>query len=142
MYLRHLLKERCVSELLESISEDFPDSREHIESAIRGHLGLFDGIGEVPSLHPQRCCARIWKTKTGVQCGRRRHEGDYCTQHAKEISERGYLQFRRYDEEKPIINEAGDVLPWYEGYASIDVLFRYQRMNLHKLLKHGDVTPQ
>ena len=141
IYLSERLKHRCLSELMED-KEFSMLSEEAIKEKIQRRLDKYDALFRgLPNMNKQTCAARAWSDRRGHQCSKQKREGDYCTQHAKEIRDRGYLQFKRYDEERPIINEHGDMIPWCDGHATLDILFRYQRMNLHKLLKQRKITP-
>ena len=142
MYLSDILKQRCLSELVDE-RELSLISEEEVKEKIQRRLDKYDALFGGPSvMKEETCAARTWSDHRGHQCSKQKREGDYCTQHANEIRDRGYLQFKRYDEERPVINEHGDVLPWCDGHETLDILFRYQRMNLHKLLKQRKIAPQ
>jgi hypothetical protein len=142
MYLIDILKQRCVSELREELTQEGIED-EDIEEMIVSRLNRLDTIltTKIP-MDAMTCAARVWGNNHGNQCRKNKKIGEYCTQHTNEIESRGYLQFRRYDEERPTINENGEVIRWYDGIGTIDLIFRYQRANLHKLLKQRKVTPQ
>ena len=143
MYILDLLKQRCVSELMEELSQEM-EEMEEMEEMIKERLHKFDFLytKRVIPMDDTMCAARVWGHKHSHQCRKSKKVGDYCTQHSTEIQDKGYLKFKRYDEPRPTINEHGEILPWYDGIETIDILFRYQRVNLHKLLKQRKITPE
>ena len=90
-----------------------------------------------------RCCARIWDEHRGTQCKSRVTDGDYCGKHLSEIDRKGYLKFKRYDESRPVINEKGNDIPWYEDdpLEVMEIILNYQLMNLKTLIKRTNITP-
>jgi hypothetical protein len=81
------------------------------------------------------CCARVWSSHYGNQCSKCTLEGsDYCKQHQRMIDSYGYLSLGRYDEERPLLNEKGNVIPWYnyEILDMINILFEYCTIKLIK----------
>ena len=78
-----------------------------------------------------RCEARTWSSHTGERCSRRACEG-YCRIHQKMLEEKGYLVFGRYDEERPVFNEKGNRIPWYDEspWDAIDIILKYQQAEL------------
>ena len=153
MYIITILQERCLRELEDELEEELEDEwevdPELITQLITERLSKFKDLlppqGAKP-LDPTRCHARIWGSKEhkgeGSQCSHKIKQECLCGKHWNELCESGYLRFNRYDEERPIINEDGNPIPWNDGIESIDTIFRYQRMNLHKLLKQRKITPQ
>ena len=148
MYIIDLLQERCLRELEDELEDDVDP--ELITQLITDRLSKFEDLlppqGTKP-LDPTKCHARIWGSNghkgEGSQCSHNKIKGEcLCGKHLKMLHDKGYLEFKRYDEERPIINEEGNPIPWNDGIESIDTIFRYQRMNLHKLLKQRKITPQ
>ena len=92
---------------------------------------------------PNRCCARIWDDHRGTRCKSRVKDGDYCGKHLSEIERKGYLKFKRYDERRPVINEKGNDIPWYEyePMEVLEIILSYQLMNLKTLIKRTNITP-
>lgn len=145
MYLIEILKQRCLRELKDELEAELDIDPELITQLITERLSKFEDIlppGNVDSFDPTRCGARIWKDKRGCQCTREIKSAGLCLTHLNIQADNGYLRFGRYDETRPIINEKGNPIPWNDGIKSLDILFRYQRMNLHKLLKQRKITPQ
>jgi hypothetical protein len=73
-----------------------------------------------------------------LRCTRKTQENiDYCKKHSHRIDEYGYLAFGRYDQDRPIINEKGNKIPWRDSSATedIDTIIQYQLMNLKKLIQ-------
>ena len=149
MYIIDILQERCLRELEDELEEELEDEwevdHETITQLITERLSKFEDIlppqGTKP-LDPTRCHARVWADKTGAQCTHDIIKECLCGKHLNMSHDKGYLRFNRYDEERPIINEDGNQIPWNDGIVSIDTIFRYQRMNIHRLLKQRKITPQ
>ena len=149
MYIITILQGRCLRELEDELEEELEDEwevdHELITQLITQRLSKFEDIlppqGATP-LDPNKCHARVWADKTGAQCSHKIKGECLCGKHLNMLRDTGYLEFNRYDEERPIINEKGNPIPWNDGIVSIDTIFRYQRMNLHKLLKQRKITPQ
>ena len=147
MYIITILQGRCLHELKEELEEEYEDDVDPglITQLITDRLSKFEDIlppqGTKP-LDPTKCHARAWADKTGAQCSHKIKEECLCGKHLNMLRDTGYIEFNRYDEERPIINEKGNPIPWNDGIVSIDTIFRYQRMNIHKLLKQRKITPQ
>ena len=90
-------------------------------------------------IRDNQCCARIMGPRySDLRCTHKTHENiDYCKKHLERINEYGYLAFSRYDQERPIINEKGNKIPWRDSSATedIDTIIQYQLMNLKKLIQ-------
>jgi hypothetical protein len=144
--LRELLIQEVVAEVSEVTDGITNDRIKDIVIQVTSPI-----IFEIPVKHskpcivddPQRCCARIWDSHRGSRCHSRIKTGDYCGKHHSEIERKGYLQFRRYDECKPTINEKGTIISWYEHtpIEALGVIDKYQLMNLKKLIKRTEITP-
>lgn len=81
------------------------------------------------------CCARVWSSHYGNRCSKKRMDGkDYCCQHVDMIDKYGYLSLGRYDEKKPLVNEKGNLIPWYnyEILDMINILVEYIFLKLVK----------
>ena len=145
MYIIDILQERCLRELEDELEDELEVDPEQITQLITKRLSKFEDLlppqGTKP-LDPTKCHARIWGSNEGSQCTHKIKTECLCGTHLKMLHDKGYLKFKRYDEECPIINEKGNPIPWNDGIESIDTIFRYQRMNLHKLLKQRKITPQ
>ena len=62
--------------------------------------------------------------------------GDYCHKHKNQLDNKGYLSFKRYDEPRPIYNEKGNKIPWYD-YSPIEMLeiiLKYQNLQMQQLI--------
>lgn len=84
-----------------------------------------------------RCCARIWDNHYGTRCKYKRIKGkEYCNHHNNMIERSGKLLFNRYDEDKPIINEKGNRIPWFtkSNMNMLDDLVQEQHEKLMKLI--------
>lgn len=84
-----------------------------------------------------QCCARCMGPRySDIRCSNKSQDGDYCRKHMKQILENDYLKFGRYDEQRPIINENGNKIPWRDNTAleDINTIIQYQHMNLQKLI--------
>jgi len=86
-----------------------------------------------------RCSARIMGERySDHRCPyKSQNDSDYCKNHMKRIDNYGYLAFRRYDEDRPVINEKGNNIPWRDATAMEDIntVIQYQNMKLCKLIK-------
>lgn len=82
-----------------------------------------------------RCCARVWMNHRGLRCSNKIKSGDYCLKHINQIKNKGYLSFKRYDEQRPLYNEKGNKIPWYDysPIEMIDILINYQNLQLRQL---------
>ncbi len=103
-------------------------------------------VNKVPP-DSDRCCARIWDHNRGTRCTNRvkvdSDHPEYCGTHNRELAKRGYLKFRRYDEERPEINAEGGRIPWYDTTPteSLQILLEYQGAYLKTYLKRPKITP-
>ena len=103
-------------------------------------------VNKVPP-ESDRCCARIWDHNRGTRCTHRRkldsEHPEYCGTHNRELIKRGYLKFRRYDEERPEINAEGTRIPWYDTTPTetLQILLDYQGAYLKTCLKRPKITP-
>jgi len=54
--------------------------------------------------HPpnERCTARLWKDRTGLQCTHKRKDGRYCIKHNTMLNEHEVLRFGDIREDKPM----------------------------------------
>jgi len=84
-----------------------------------------------------RCWARVWKDHRGLRCSNQIKCGDYCLKHTNQITNNGYLSFKRYDEPRPVYNEKGNRIPWYDylRVEMIDIIINYQNLQVHQLTK-------
>ena len=153
MDIQDILYKILIQEVMKEVSEVtkgvIPESR--INDIIMEVLSEKDIIFGIPMKQSkpciaddsQRCCSRIWDSHRGSRCHSVAKYGDYCGKHHSEIERKGYLQFRRYDECKPTINEKGNSIPWYEHspLETLDIIRRYQLINLRKLIKRTEITP-
>ena len=85
-----------------------------------------------------RCCARIWDNHYGTRCRyKRTKDAEYCNHHNDMIKRSGKLLFNRYDEDKPVINEKGNRIPWFtnSNIQMLDELFQEQHEKLIELIE-------
>ena len=82
-----------------------------------------------------RCCARVWKDHRGLRCSNQIKSSDYCMKHTNQITNNGYLSFKRYDEPRPVYNEKGHRIPWYDysRLQMIDIIIKYQNLQVYQL---------
>ena len=83
-----------------------------------------------------RCYARIWDDHRGTRCNSKIKSDGYCGKHLKCLQRHDYLPFGNYDEPRPIINEEGNMIPWYDRteIESLDTLINHQLIRLQKLI--------
>ena len=154
MSLRNILRDIMEQEILTSVKErdicmdmSLSKIQEVISQVISERRDPFDiptkrsKVSKVED--PNRCCARIWDENRGTRCKPRVKDGDYCGKHLSEIERKGYIKFKRYDEERPVINEKGNDIPWYEDEPMevLEIIINYQLMNLKTLIKRTNITP-
>ena len=84
----------------------------------------------------RRCYARIWDDHRGTRCNSKIKSDGYCGKHLKCLQRHDYLPFGNYDEPRPIINEEGNMIPWYDRteIESLDTLINHQLIRLQKLI--------
>lgn len=86
-----------------------------------------------------QCCARIMGPRySDLRCTIISQSGtDYCKKHLHRIDQYGYLAFGRFDQDRPIINEKGNKIPWRDSSSmeDIDTIIQYQLMNLKKIIQ-------
>ena len=85
------------------------------------------------------CCARVMGPRySDRKCPwNKQPSSEYCKNHINMIDKQDYLLFGRYDEERPVINEKGNKIPWrdYTAMDDINTVIQYQDMQLMKLIK-------
>ena len=98
----------------------------------------------------KNCKARIWDNHYGSRCRYLSLQNEeYCKHHLNMINKYGSLRFNRYDEEKPIKNEKGNIIPWFTK-CHIDIINDIIQKNhinisnnIHKYLcKNRQITPK
>jgi len=85
----------------------------------------------------QRCCARTWDNHYGTRCRYKKIENtDYCNHHNRTLNKTNKLVFNRYDEQRPILNENGNRIPWFENtnIKILDNIVQKQHKSLLKLI--------
>jgi hypothetical protein len=142
MYLKQLIRDHLYQEVsdtlrdqLDPISYDY--SLSLLDQKITPSLERFDiQVVSRPPLNPDKCHARTWSNHKGNQCKHTKVTGDYCKTHQRQLNDKGYLEFGRYDEKRPRINQDRNNIPWYDDppFISIDIMMRYQLRGLHKLI--------
>ena len=85
----------------------------------------------------ERCCARIWSGHYGLRCPYKQvNSTEYCSNHNKMIQRYDKLVFNRYDEDRPLINDKGNRIPWFDNsyLEKIDQIIQKQEKALYKLI--------
>ena len=145
-----LLRDLLVSEIAGALHSEFPDKpvERIVKDKIQRDPPTFQRLKEKKSMpckvsDSDRCCARIWDSHRGGRCASKKANTDYCHKHQNILERDGTLMFGRYDKPKPLYNESGNRLPWFEGdpFHEIETLFTYQRHSLRSLIKEREVTP-
>ena len=93
------------------------------------------------------CKARMWDNHFGSRC---RYcsipDNDYCKHHINMINKSGKLKFGRYDENKPITNEKGNLIPWFnkDKILIVDDIIQKDMMAIDNFLRHKNrkITPR
>tara|TARA_A100001037_G_C15150059_1_gene638594 strand:+ start:5923 stop:6396 length:474 start_codon:yes stop_codon:yes gene_type:complete len=147
-----LIKIKLEKELLNDLSEyyetisDKIDREEYIsfiEERIQDKLSenefFKDTTNKKVIAKENQCCARIMGPRySDLRCTIiSQSESDYCKKHLRRIDQYGYLAFGRFDQERPIINEKGNKIPWRDSSSieDIDTIIQYQLMNLKKIIQ-------
>ena len=96
------------------------DYEDLIQSLITKHcenftINFHDEIKENYKNTSVQCCARGWFHHLGRRCPhlRMNQRSDYCRKHQNIIDKNDRLNFGRYDEPRPIYNERGSKIIWY-----------------------------
>ena len=142
MYLKQLIRDHLYQEVSDTLRDQLdPISYEYSLSLLDDKIThSMDDIQMVPRPHapldPDKCHARTWSNHKGNQCKHTKVTGDYCKTHQRQLNDKGYLEFGRYDEKRPRINQDRNNIPWYDDppFISIDIMMRYQLRGLHKLI--------
>tara|TARA_B100000963_G_C22329284_1_gene537885 strand:+ start:108 stop:596 length:489 start_codon:yes stop_codon:yes gene_type:complete len=155
--INELLKKECIQELLIQYENDSilkqitqNDFKKLCETKLNQKLPLefmkqnFKDQCKYPS--EKRCCARIWSGHYGNRCSyQRKLNTDYCLNHNKMIQRDGKLIFNRYDQERPILNEKGNRIPWFNisHLQMLDTIIQKQAQSFQKLIqKNRKITPK
>jgi len=147
--LRKLLIQEVITEATELCDDIVGSGR--IRDIVLQVISEANPVFEIPVKHckpcivddSRRCCARIWDCHRGSRCHSKVRSGEYCGKHHSEMENKGYIQFSRYDECRPEINDKGNSISWYD-HSPIEVLSiigRYQLVNLKKLIKRTEIAP-
>lgn len=125
--LKKVYPEKDVSQLIEQKVDEID-----IENKIRSKLPIM--IKERRNNNEDLCCARVWSNHYGNRCSRNKINDFYCSQHQNMIDKYGYLSLGRIDEKKPMLNEEGKSIPWYdyEILDMINIIFEYISIKLIK----------
>ena len=146
-----LLKDLLLSEITQELGDEYP--KEIVKRLVRNKIETDpptferlrehgDGSCKIPD--NERCCARIWGNHRGGRCMTKRTKTEYCKKHQSIIDRDHTLPFGRYDNPKPLYNEMGNRLPWFEGdsFHELETLFEYQRRGLRDLIEKREIAPQ
>ena len=66
----------------------------------------------------RRCQARLWNDHCEGRCKNKCKNDGLCLRHHNMLSDKGFLEFGRICEEKPLRNKDGKILSWYEDISS------------------------
>ena len=145
MELNDLIKIKLKNDLLREINQMFNEEldQELLSQLIHTKINENpinindDNSSECKLDDCERCCARVMgKFYSDKRCTLKKVEGDYCKKHSKRIKNFGYLEWSRYDEPRPAINEKGNKIPWRDESKMDDIntIIQYQNMKLCKLI--------
>ncbi len=134
MHIKELLKIKIKKEILNELLEKYHENDinknkklfkklciKKIDSKIENLKFLSDKSDNCIIDDNNRCCARIWDNHYGTRCKYKKYKDDYCKHHLNMIKRDGKLLFNRYDEEKPLLNNKNNRIPWIIS-PEIDVL--------------------
>jgi hypothetical protein len=142
MILVDLIKQKLKEDLLsklEDIDESLIDQTIHsidIEQFFRSKLPKM--INHRRNENSDLCHARVWSNHYGNRCSRCKINGtNYCIQHNNMINKYGYLSLGNINEEKPILNEEGKRIPWYnyEIFDMLNIIFEYTSFKIKTSVK-------
>jgi len=146
MELESLIKLKLEKELWAEIEPRLNDDsvkeiwRDKIKQKINFYTITIDKPTSKCTPKVGQCAARsMGKQYSDIRCGYcATNDSEYCKIHQKRIDEYGYLNFGRYDEPRPIINEKGNKIPWRDttSMEDINTIIQYQSMNFSKLIKN------
>ena len=68
----------------------------------------------------KRCQARLWNDHFEGRCKNKCKRDGLCLRHYNMLSRKGFLEFGRIGEEKPIRDKDGKLLCWYENVTNIE----------------------
>lgn len=68
----------------------------------------------------KRCQGRLWNDHFEGRCKNKCKKDGLCLRHYNMIMEKGFLEFGRINEKKPLRNKDGKILSWYEDVTSIE----------------------
>ena len=121
------------------------DYEDLIQSLITKHcenftINFHDEIKENYKNTSVQCCARGWFHHLGRRCPhlRMNQRSDYCRKHQNIIDKNDRLNFGRYDEPRPIYNERGSKIIWYNHTLEerLTIFLQYQNLRLQEKLKY------
>ena len=151
MHITDLLKHKLKTEILHQLSQKYDGNQithtkkiykkicnKKIESKIVNITFLSDKSKDCNLEDNKRCCARIWDNHYGSRCKYKKYGDDYCKHHLNMIKRNGKLLFNRYDDDKPLINEKNNRIPWI-SVPEIEILNRIivkQWLELEKQIKN------
>jgi hypothetical protein len=146
MELESLIKLKLEKELWTEIEPFLNDDsvkeiwRDKIKQKINFYTITIDKPKSKCTSKVGQCVARsMGKQYSDIRCSYcATKDSEYCKIHLKRIDEYGYLNFGRYDEPRPIINEKGNKIPWRDttSMEDINTIIQYQSMNFSKLIKN------
>ena len=141
MDILQLLKLKLKNDLLNELQEYEIENLEiQIDYKINDNLFKKEKIiKQIDIPDKDRCCARIMgKRYSDERCPYHKIKDDYCKIHLKRLDKYGYLNFKRYDEPRPIINEKGNKIAWRDNSSldDINTVIQYQNMKLKKMIKN------
>ena len=110
-----------------------------ISDSSSNHVLNVDTTNKKVIAKENQCCARIMGPRySDLRCTIISQSGsDYCKKHLHRIDQYGYLAFGRFDQDRPIINEKGNKIPWRDSSSieDIDTIIQNQLMNLKKIIQ-------
>lgn len=83
-----------------------------------------------------RCQARMWNDHFEGRCKNKCRRDGLCLRHFNMMTEKGFLEFGKINEEKPVRNKDGKILSWYEDIRSIEDHINLLREENKKRILH------
>ena len=100
------------------IEKKINDKLSHINLKISSQNHYRDDKRDIDD--SKRCQARLWNDHCEGRCKNKCKNDGLCLRHYNMLSEKGFLEFGRVGEEKPLRNKDGKLLSWYEDVKNIE----------------------
>jgi hypothetical protein len=158
MHIEDLLKYKIKTEIINEINKLYnKDNLQYNKIIFNKFISkkIDSKLDKIKFLKPRdkfkyndcHCKSRTWDNHYGTRCRYLSIKGyDYCKHHLNIINKNGKLKFGRYDDNKPIRNEKGNIIPWInkDKIIILDDIIQDNMLNITHLLrtKNRNITPR